>query len=122
MKTCWILIALALIAAPAYCLDLEGGPVIGLWPSSGIDIGGRIGLHLFDYPETWPIVGGHKAFADLMYVEGKAAAGASISLSKATVDDGIRLGVAVWQNEAIERKWGWDVYTAYALPFNLGFK
>lgn len=113
-------LALLLLALPGQCLDLEGGVVVGLWPDAGIDIGPRVGLEVFVWPDKTPLIGGNKQFVDFLYVAGQPAGGLCVSLRKAADDDGTRIGVAAWQ-DAGGRKLDWDIYAAYGVQLDLEF-
>jgi hypothetical protein len=112
---------LAVLAVPCHALELEGGPVIGLWPDSIADIGARLGVHVWNWSEKVPLVGGCKQFFDGLYVNGKPAGGLSVSLRKAAEDDGTRFGAAFWKDTETERIVDWTLYGAYGVKLDLGF-
>lgn len=95
-------------------ISVEGGPVVGLFPDRGIDLGGRIGLGLWTAPENWLVIGGHALFVDFLLVNGIAGAGSSISLSKDENARGTRVGMALWRSGGEEL--GWEVYLSYGVP------
>jgi hypothetical protein len=95
-------------------LEGEVGPIIGLFPDRGIDIGGRIGLGLFTWPDSWWLVGGHEQFLSFLLAKGYASMGADIAITNRTEKDNkMRIGVSVWREEGAN--WGWNMYLAGAL-------
>ena len=83
-----VLCALAL-AAGAQALELEGGTIAALNSDCDLGLSVSVGAEL---PEWLPVLGGHLGFADLLTVNRQQALGLSVSIRKATEDDGWRIG------------------------------
>ena len=118
-----LLLALAYISsvpAGADPLDLEARVYKPLAPDVTLEVGGGIAVELGTVPERWfvvgPVLGGHKVFADILYIRGKSAFGGSVSLRKAERDDHIRLWGTGWKDTG----WEWSCGVAVGWPLDVG--
>ena len=108
-----------LMVAAAGCghgLELEAGPVVPVFPDDASQIGCVLSLHLWDVPDGWLAVGGHKLFVDGLVCDETATLGASVSLLQARQDNRLRLGVALTESGDGRR---WTVYLRHAIPLEL---
>jgi len=88
------LCAILLCVGPVCALELEGGTIAAL--NSTVDLGLSLSVGA-ELPSYIPLLAGHKAFVDLLTVNTQQAIGLSVSIRKATEDDGWRIGATITQ-------------------------
>ena len=89
-------VLLLLATGPAIAGDIviEGGTIAAL--NSTVDLGLSLSVGA-ELPSYIPLLAGHKAFVDLLTVNTQQAIGLSVSIRKATEDDGWRIGATITQ-------------------------
>ena len=80
-------------AAPG---DWEARTYTTVVPQPAENWGAGIAYELPTIPDDWWLVGGHKAFVDVIQLEARSILGGSVSTRKANADDGWRAWAAVW--------------------------
>lgn len=77
--------------------DIEARAYTALAPTFAEDWGAGIAVEVGALPTGWPVVGGRTVFGDVIYLDGRAILGGSITLSgPGQKDRGIRGFGAVW--------------------------
>lgn len=101
--TCIAVLAAVWCACPAPAADLviEGGTIAALNSTTDLGLAVSVGTEV---PEWVPLLSGHNGFVDLLTVNTQQAIGLSVSVRKATEDDGWRIGATVTQPETGQRE------------------
>lgn len=104
-----VLALLCCAAIPASAIDLEAGVVKPIAPDLTTTIGLNLGVGLGTFPVNVPVasdlIGGHKMFADFLWINSHPALGWSFATDVEDKDH-IRIGFSVWRADAFE----WSVY------------
>lgn len=88
----------ALPVLPSWLPGVEAGACLSIGPDQE-QLGARVGLGLFNFPDSWSILAGRRLYADAITVEGveKFAVGLSMSLMPSASDNNLRIGLAWWR-------------------------
>jgi len=87
---------LVLTAAVADPGDFEARAYTALAPHPAENWGAGIAVQAWTTPETWAFLGGHKIFADAVYLQDATAIGGSVSVRQAAQDNGLRAFAVGW--------------------------
>jgi len=109
MKLVFIVVFLLMVSYSAFAIDLEAGVVKPIAPEMSTSIGLNLGVGLGEWKWNVPVVcdliGGHKMFADFLYVNKHPALGFSFATT-ADDENKLRLGFSLWKSDGFE----WSVY------------